>query len=140
MAYFEWQQEFESGIASVDQQHKRLISLVNKIHDAVEAGNADAEVNQTLNALVDYARFHFSDEERFMVDIPSYDSNRHQRQHQVFVDELSSLMLEYGQSGKLTGLQLASFLKGWLMDHFLKDDRDMINQYRAARHRTAARK
>jgi len=136
MAYFEWQKEFETGIASVDQQHKRLVSLVNQIHDAVEAGTGDSSVAETLNALVDYARFHFSDEEQFMADIPDYDIIAHQRQHQAFVDELTALMLEYGESGNLTGIQLASFLKGWLMQHFLKDDRDMISRYRSATAKT----
>jgi len=132
MAYFDWNKDFETGIASVDQQHKRLISLVNQIHDAVEAGQGDDKISETLNALVDYTRFHFSDEEEFMAGIPDYDIAVHQRHHQAFVEELTAMMLSYGHSGKLTGMQLATFLKGWLMEHFLKEDRDMIDRFRSA--------
>ena len=137
MPYFEWQSDFETGVASVDQQHKRLVQLVNKLHDAVEDSLDHTQIQETLNELVDYTRFHFADEEQLMIELQDHDVTGHQRQHQFFVSELTNLMIKYGESGNLTGLQLTAFLKGWLQEHFLKEDRELIQQY--AQHRRSAR-
>ena len=35
MAFFDWNDELATGIPKIDEQHKKLISLVNELHDAL---------------------------------------------------------------------------------------------------------
>lgn len=129
MPYFTWQREFETGVAAVDQQHKNLVEMVNRLHDAVEDGLDNNAIQDTLNRLVDYTRIHFADEEALMARVDDLDTTAHIRQHQAFINELTDMMIKYGETGALTGEQLTAFLKGWLQEHFLHDDKEMIQAY-----------
>ncbi len=133
MPYFNWQPEFETGVASVDQQHKNLVEMVNRLHDAVDQGLDQATIQSTLNKLVDYTQTHFADEEALMAEVDDLDTTAHIRQHQLFVNELTDMMIRYGETGALTGEQLTAFLKGWLQEHFLHDDKEMIQLYAQSR-------
>ncbi len=39
MAFFEWTHAFSVGVEEIDQQHKRLMGLVNRLHDAIACGS-----------------------------------------------------------------------------------------------------
>ena len=54
------------GIDSIDQQHKKLISLINSLQTAVDYKAGAEFEREALDALVDYTKTHFSYEEGLM--------------------------------------------------------------------------
>jgi hemerythrin-like metal-binding protein len=60
---FPWNENFETGISVVDEQHHRLVDLLNKLvrNLAVEADTK--ELNQVFEDLNDYTLMHFKTEE-----------------------------------------------------------------------------
>jgi hemerythrin-like metal-binding protein len=65
---FKWDKNFETGLESIDNQHRSLVDLINRFGDlSSEEGNASTELLQeTINQLGTYARFHFKEEEVLM--------------------------------------------------------------------------
>ena len=54
------------GVPSLDEQHKNLISLVNKLNDAMKSGRGKDVLGDILAKLVNYTKTHFAAEEQLM--------------------------------------------------------------------------
>ena len=69
MAKIEWSAGLEIGVPPIDEQHKRLVEMINELADSHSDGLASAAVETALADLVDYTVVHFDMEETFMEDI-----------------------------------------------------------------------
>ncbi|MBF0323150.1 MAG: hypothetical protein HQL62_09485, partial [Magnetococcales bacterium] len=58
-----WTNKLSVNIRAMDQQHRRLVDLVNEVYAAVRAGDIQRGLKTTLPELVSYTVKHFKDEE-----------------------------------------------------------------------------
>lgn len=70
---FPWNKNFETGIEIIDEQHQKLISLLNELAGALVRGD-QLEINYFFDALAKYAEFHFQTEEAIWVEYFGDDS------------------------------------------------------------------
>jgi hemerythrin-like metal-binding protein len=129
-----WSSQFETGIESIDGQHRALVNMINQAapHLALNGEAAKRAVGPLLNNLTRYAAVHFHDEEQFMVEIhltPDYLAHHHQA-HVAFVDELTQMRNQYEKEGSLSGTDLLRFLTSWLSFHILMEDQRIPRQVR----------
>ena len=66
--FLEWNDSLETGVEEIDSDHRCLISLANRIHNAALAGNRE-EVADLVLEFSNYCDDHFVMEEEFMRDI-----------------------------------------------------------------------
>ncbi|MBI1986387.1 MAG: hemerythrin family protein, partial [Rhodospirillales bacterium] len=66
MSFVAWSDDYKVGIAAIDNDHKTLFGLVNRLHDRIKAGDGEDAVGDALDGLVDYIETHFAREERYM--------------------------------------------------------------------------
>ncbi|MEA1890408.1 MAG: hemerythrin domain-containing protein, partial [Pseudomonadota bacterium] len=64
--FFTWKEEYSVGIDSIDQQHKKLLSLINQLQTAVDYSTGKEFEREALDELVTYTKDHFSYEEGLM--------------------------------------------------------------------------
>ena len=139
MELFKWNDRFLTGIGSVDAEHQRLVSLLNRAAAAAEAGATRdrAEVESLFEELVDYARTHFANEERVMLEGGCLLELciRHRAEHATFLDQIRLLRsASESPGGSQEGLvALLRFLSGWLAHHILGADQAMARQLQAIR-------
>ena len=70
MDAFIWDARFDTGIPLVDTQHKQLVDAVNGLGNELMLGDVTEERLQMLfRQLAEYARLHFADEEKMMVEL-----------------------------------------------------------------------
>ncbi len=140
MRIFAWDRRYETGIESIDRQHRQLIEWVNALGEALLAEDA-ARIDQVFQALQEYAQVHFADEERLMVEqrLPAAYIDRHRESHRTFVHELAR-MHPAGTTAMAKELTegLHDFLSAWLVYHILGEDR-LIPELIAAGDDPAAR-
>jgi hemerythrin len=123
-----WTEKLSVGVDVLDQDHKRLVGLVNQFFDALQAGLGKDSLGQILDGLVQYTELHFAREEKFFAQTGYPDAATHKREH----DELTRQVLEVqrkhasGAPAALS-LELMQFLKNWLIQHIQGSDR----KYRA---------
>ena len=135
MSAFDWSEDFEVRIDSVDQQHKRLVALVNALGDKLAADSLSFEDAKALIAeAADYAKYHFSEEEKLMrlfsVDLRHVEA--HYDQHTKFLAYASSIFLDLREENFVAACrQLLNFLISWLGLHILTQDRSMALQIKA---------
>ena len=125
-----WNQNFETGLEEVDQQHRHLVEVTNRFGQILSDKNALCrEMEEIFSELVSYTQYHFSEEERLMesvgVDVRHVDY--HKNEHAGF---LQSVLHLYGESklGRDTGWPLFEFLMNWLVYHILGSDRNLGEQ------------
>lgn len=123
---FPWNANFETGLAEVDAQHRRLVALLNGLvgHLAIEAGSAT--LDRVLAELKDYTATHFRDEEALWLQYFSGDGweTGHHRAHGDFVGKVQVLLHDgAAQPLELLVADLVTWLTTWLAKHILEADK-----------------
>ena len=140
METFVWDQRFVTGLPTVDEQHRHLVEIINRVGDMLLATQvSEAELQAVFKELADYARYHFAEEEKLM-DAAGLDRRHatlHQQHHAQFVEQLlqiwrSRTTLEHPAE------MLHGFLAAWLSFHILDEDQSMARQITAIRSGTTA--
>src|SRR5512146_188324 len=90
----EWSEKLSVGIKTIDSQHKELFKRINNLVRAIKEHRCRAEIDGTLKFLDDYARVHFTEEERHMREAgyPGLDEQR--EQHKKYLTSLAELKAE----------------------------------------------
>ncbi|MDO8606686.1 MAG: hemerythrin family protein [Phaeospirillum sp.] len=119
----EWTGRFDTGIAEVDRDHRRLVDLINQLDGIISDGGDLGRVGAVVDALVDYADYHFQREERILESV-GYDgagahAEIHARFGHVLGDMVGVCMLHPDRENLL---RLGDYLKSWLTDHILVED------------------
>jgi hemerythrin-like metal-binding protein len=130
MKAFVWNSCFETGIASVDEQHQRLVEIVNRIGNVLIDGSASADsIGKVFTELAGYATYHFADEERLMADagVSASHIELHRQHHRQFVEQLTSMWNGRADLGNPAEV-LHGFLSSWLTFHILEEDQSMARQ------------
>jgi hemerythrin len=66
MAFMEWNNSFSVNVAEIDNQHKHLIDLINKLFEAMSVGKGSEVMGTVLKDLINYTVSHFAMEEKYM--------------------------------------------------------------------------
>jgi len=134
VSLFVWNDNFLTKIPLVDQQHGKLVDLINDLGEQVMA---DHEIvpNAFLpirDDLINYINVHFSDEELLMhnVGLDSRFQRMHRNDHQAFVDEVQGLCCIKGTISHEQAKGLTEYLVHWLAYHILEIDHGMARQIR----------
>ena len=91
MAAIQWTDEFSVRVKEIDEQHKKLISLINKLNDANERGEGSNILSYVFFELANYAFYHFFTEESFMEEYSYSASAVHRSEHVDFISNISSV-------------------------------------------------
>jgi hemerythrin len=123
MAYIEWNDSYSVGVKEMDDQHKKLIDMINQLHEALKAGQASKEAPAILKGLVDYTHYHFDAEEK-MLDKATYPGYlNQQKMHKVFITQIEKYQSDLATKSLTLGVKLNEFLKDWLISHISGEDK-----------------
>lgn len=129
---FVWRDEYNTGIREVDEQHKRLVKLINDLHLAMQDGKGKDVLGGILDQLVDYTKVHFRSEETMLMRQGYAGLGSHQKIHSNLTDQVIALRDKY-RSGSLTlTMQTMTFLKDWLRNHILIEDMKYVTALKGA--------
>jgi hemerythrin-like metal-binding protein len=134
-ASFVWGPEYETGIDEVDHQHRTLVDMINQLGSLTPDDYRQLNIDQTLDALAEYAGTHFATEYQHMREAqlaPAY-IERHVDIHSRFVRHFvqSRAMLPTSSAQTIQGL--LKYLIAWLTEHILGEDQAMAMQIHAVR-------
>lgn len=125
MAFFDWKDDYKVGVKVVDQQHRRLVSLVDELYEAMKSGKGSDGAKKVLRGLVDYTKSHFRTEEEFMKSHSYPGMLAHKREHEDLARQAEDLLSQVEQ-GKLTvPIETGKFLKDWLTVHIMGTDKKL---------------
>lgn len=121
MILLEWNTNLAVHIPEIDEQHKKLIALLNRSYVAVKQ-NEDQEAEKIIAELLDYAIFHFTAEEKLMKENHYIHYENHKQQHLEFLEELGKIHEKRRQKNPTALIDLFRFLNDWLVNHIIGMD------------------
>lgn len=120
---FQWREEFSVGIASIDAQHKKLISYVDELHGAMSERRGSEVVGKVLDNLIKYTIEHFTYEERLFAQYKYPEAASHKAAHDALTKKAGELQQKYKKNTLTISLETMQFLQDWLTKHILGEDK-----------------
>ena len=126
----EWAPEFSTGIQTIDDQHRVLISMLNDVNAKFNDHSPSHQFEAIVRGLLNYANYHFSTEERYATESgylieETEEAARHLAQHQAFSKELASIKTRTAIGQRISKAELLYFLTDWLLNHILHTDKKL---------------
>jgi hemerythrin len=122
MALILWNDDYSVKVRQFDEQHKKLIGIVNQLHDAMKSGKGAQIMGDTLSSLAAYTQTHFADEERLM-QLHGYPGLiSHKKAHSQLVERVRNFQKEAEGGGNVVTQGVMVFLKDWLVQHIQRED------------------
>ena len=125
MALLVWQAELDTGIDVIDQQHQRIVALINQLAEATGRDDQAA----VLEELVDYTLSHFAFEEELLEESGYTFGPAHKRVHDMFVRRVGEYRMRF-QAGEDITTELKGMLARWLFNHIRSDDKSYSKHVR----------
>ena len=122
--FITWKDEYSVGLDSIDQQHKKLINLINQLQTAVDYSTGEEFEREALDELVKYTKTHFTFEEGLMEDNGYPDFIPHKAQHEKMIKEVEAVLAEYEENHDLAMEHGSEYLKNWLINHINGTDKE----------------
>jgi hemerythrin len=122
MSLVSWNESYTVKVGRCDDDHKKLFSLINALHDAMLDGKGAVVIGQVIKELANYTQYHFSAEEAMMEKTKYPGLPAHRLQHREFVSQVEQFkrdLLE-GKGGQT--ITVAVFLNDWLTKHIRQTD------------------
>ena len=123
MPLIQWSPDYSVNIKEIDEQHQRLIAMINDLHQSMLNGKSNQILQDLLQRLVDYTNVHFSYEEKLLEtnNYPGY--IYHKGEHAKFIKQVLDFQNRYQQNPTGLGIQIIEFLKSWLINHIQGTDK-----------------
>jgi diguanylate cyclase (GGDEF)-like protein/hemerythrin-like metal-binding protein/PAS domain S-box-containing protein len=126
---FPWNDNFATGLVEIDEQHKKLVQLLNHLASHLASQSDIPTLDSVFSEMAEYAVYHFQTEEavwaRFFPE-QAGETQEHQNVHNSFVSAISDLRAEENCKPLHEVLEdILSFLTHWLAFHILESDRRM---------------
>ncbi len=119
-----WDDNLSVGIEAIDQDHKKLLTLINNLQTSVLYPTGETFERQALSELVEYTKYHFAREEKLMQENGYPDYAPHKQQHEEMIAKVGSYMEAYEKDREGTVDELTGFLKTWLINHIAGTDQN----------------
>jgi diguanylate cyclase (GGDEF)-like protein/hemerythrin-like metal-binding protein/PAS domain S-box-containing protein len=125
---FPWHDNFNTGVSTIDQQHQRLVELLNILAGHVANQTDIPTLNVIFDELADYAVYHFQTEEAIWHEYLPEDAMeiQHGETHNGFINSVENLKEQTNNKSVNSVIEkVLSFLTLWLASHILETDRHM---------------
>ena len=126
MDYVIWSSMFSVHVPYIDNQHKKLFSLLNDLYSSIKEPNAEGSIFQKLNDFLHYSEMHFKDEEDILdlIKFPQIKLKRHKRIHENIIEQLYKLNDQLTKGDEKLLFNLEYFLNAWIIRHILINDKE----------------
>ena len=117
MSLIMWDDSFSVNIMEIDIQHKKLLALVNELHDAMKERKGQDVLSKILKGLIRYTETHFKTEEIYFDRFGYPGATEHINEHAEFNRKINEFKagLENGKLG--LSIDVMHFLSNWLKNH-----------------------
>lgn len=119
-----WCRQFETGLESIDRQHRELFDALARLAGTLEAGAPGDQLDEGLAFVARHLIKHCQTEETLMKEAGFPGRIVHANQHQDLVLQVRELQYQWAK-GQDPGVEALASLGAWLDQHICESDRAM---------------
>ena len=122
MSKITWNESFSVGVQVLDEQHHKIIDLINRF---VEQENMTFDrdmLESTLSELIEYGFEHLRLEETMLEEHDYPDFQKHKHEHLLYVQKITQSAKRKKSLDEDEFIELGNFLNQWWTDHILEED------------------
>ena len=124
MSLIKWNDGFSVNVAKIDQEHKKLVEMVNELTDAMKEGHGKDVLGGILDGLIAYTASHFQTEENYFKQVGYPGAIEHKKEHVAFVQKVTEFKKEFDAGRATVSVNVLQFLSKWLQTHIKGADRE----------------
>lgn len=119
----EWNEGLTLGVKVLDDDHKNLLNIINKLSLAISNDEAPKFIESIFEDLENYAISHFHREEELLKKCNYEKLDEHIKQHRGFSVKVPELRIKLLHSkDSLSAQETCFFLTDWLFNHIIEED------------------
>ena len=119
---FEWHAEYSVGVGVLDEHHRHIFHLLNRIYETLLLQQGRAALAYLLDELIVYTRSHFAGEELLMKCFAYPDGPSHELEHMRLVRALLEFREQFADGHENLVTPLLEFMEGRLIRHIVTTD------------------
>lgn len=117
-----WNESYSVGVEKINDQHKKLVEIINKLHEGMKSGQAKNVMEGILNELVDYTKNHFKTEEDLFNQYNYPQGVQHKVEHENLLIKVGDFVNKFVSGDAIISMELMDFLREWLINHIQGTD------------------
>ena len=126
-----WNDGLVIGIKSIDDDHKKLLNLINEFSEAIDSNTSDEEFEKIFNELNNYVNEHLLREEVLIKKSGYKEFDAHQNQHKAFVNKIPEIKNKFfSKNNYFDRKDIIIFLTDWLINHIINEDMKLIKHFK----------
>ena len=119
----EWNEINSVNVKEIDEQHKKLIGIINRFFGSDPADKAS--LMAILKEGTDYANYHLSVEEDYFVKFQYDKAEEHKKQHDFYRAKIAEFMIELQtEATAQVFAEMSEFLRNWWIHHINSSDQE----------------
>ena len=123
---FAWKDSYSIGVQEIDSQHRRLFSLADELHAAMNSGKGKDVLQAVLQNLITYTRTHFAAEEQLKERCGYPELALHKVLHDEMTKKVLQLQRDFQSGQMMISIDVMQFLSNWLRQHIGASDRKYV--------------
>lgn len=118
----EWRDEWLVGEVRIDDDHRAMVHVINRLHGAVDQGDGKESVIEIMKTLLELTKEHFSYEECLMLLTDYPGAAGHQEVHMNLFSVVNIMAYNMEPSDEEIVLDTIAFFEDWFIDHVETED------------------
>lgn len=129
MELIKWSDLYSVKNSIIDEQHKKLISIINELFTLISSRN-NQRLEEIISDLVKYTNYHFKTEEEILDKYNYFEKDEHIKQHKQFLNQILEFNDDFLNGKIQLKFEVFSFLKDWLLKHIIGSDKKYMNYFK----------
>jgi hemerythrin-like metal-binding protein len=117
-----WDEGLETGVETMDGDHRLMVSVVNALEDALGRGADRPAVEESLRRLLEFTAVHFRSEEAMMRVHGYPELGSHAEEHTRLLPQLDLIATASLSEDAGRAIDLVASLRTWLTSHIKSMD------------------
>ena len=118
-----WEPSMSVGVAILDEDHKRIMNIINKLYNAILEGDGKDILDEIFHDMMAYINIHFEAEEELFAQTCYAGADEQKRQHRLMAQRATEARQKYEDNKEaVMPMEIMYFLKDWWIDHILNTD------------------
>ncbi len=124
MSLWQWDESYSVGVSEIDEQHKKLVGMINRLHDGLGQGLGSELIGEILDEMAAYTEYHFQTEEDYFNQFNFREKDIHTAEHKGFSKKVSEFQEKFRTNPMILSVEVMYYLSNWLKNHIQGTDRN----------------